>query len=682
MCSLNRKTDCDQLGPLPQSAPEHELERIGLQAFQGFLSDHPYLIPRDERLVDYGVDLSLEVVSDGRPTNCRAQAQLKSSTSPKYNQDGSTSVSITVANLNYLLNGRSPIYILYIKDTEEFRYAWAQDEAQRLGDRWREQSYVTLRLADKMEPSTLGLIRDRILREGRLRRQIDESLTRNALTRQIDIRIDIDSGDITDSKQAYKSLTDQGLQAVALGMPDKVLEAARLIDKEDRKDPRVPLVSAYAYYSMGRYHDAMAQLAQLSTTSMQLEEDDLLLANYILSACARHMGQTTAAEYQKEIETLGRSATGDMAADLELEDMRMRAITAGLAREGIPLLDQLIAKARKIVDDPSTSSPRRIHTHLTMLDATSLRLTADWLQLLMLMKIRSRVGLDEYGTLAPAIRTHIEAVVAWVNEVSSVVNEAVKAGHMLFVAEGLRIRAQGLIWQARQQKMLDMAHGETYTAPSELVGQLRQDCEKAARAFQQIDILEGELRARLLMADVHDLVDDFEAAKEIALEVAPLAKAWSCAGVEAHAAEYLGNRSAHSEFVDSMRLRTRHEKDREYRKHSDEMIRRFASDTITALGLPQDRLGNIKKDYLAERDFSNERLLWCQHLFVIQDLRHTLDKSTFYTVDPDRGCYCKRFSYRTLIVNPDHKVVLDAFKAARCRECSFREPFEPDGTVE
>ena len=259
--------------------------------------------------------------------------------------------------------------------------------------------------------------------------------------------------------------------------------------------------------------------------------------------------------------------------------------------------------------------------------------------------------------------------------VGQVVNEAVKAGHMLFVAEGLCIRAQGLIWQARQQKMLDMAHGEAYTAPSDLVAQLRRDCEKASKAFQQIDILEGHLRARLLMADVHDLADDFEAAKAIALEVVPLAKAWSCAGVEAHAADYLGDRSAHSEFVASMTLRTRREKDQEYAKHSDEMIRQFASDTIAALGIPKNRIGNVEKDYMAERDFSNERLIWCQHLFVIQDLRHTLDKSTCYASDPDRGCYCRRFSYKTRIFNPDHKVVLDAFKAAYCRECNGREPF-------
>ena len=158
MCRIEDETNSDQLGPLPQSAPEHEMERRGLQAFQGFLSDHSYLIPRDERLVDYGVDLSFEVVWEGRATNCRAQAQLKSQAAAKLNQDGSVSVSITVANLNYLLNGRSPIYILYIKDTEEFRYAWAQDEAQRLGEQWREQSYVTLRLADRMVPSTLVLV--------------------------------------------------------------------------------------------------------------------------------------------------------------------------------------------------------------------------------------------------------------------------------------------------------------------------------------------------------------------------------------------------------------------------------------------------------------------------------------------------------------------------------------------
>jgi hypothetical protein len=55
----------------------------------------------------------------------RAQVQLKSTASSQVNEDGSVSVAVPSHNLNYLLNGPSPIYVLYIGPRHELRFAWA-----------------------------------------------------------------------------------------------------------------------------------------------------------------------------------------------------------------------------------------------------------------------------------------------------------------------------------------------------------------------------------------------------------------------------------------------------------------------------------------------------------------------------------------------------------------------------
>ena len=57
---------------------------------------------------------------------------MKGRAEKKANLDGSVSYSADVSNIHYLLNGLRPIYVLYIAETKELRYAWVQDEVNRI----------------------------------------------------------------------------------------------------------------------------------------------------------------------------------------------------------------------------------------------------------------------------------------------------------------------------------------------------------------------------------------------------------------------------------------------------------------------------------------------------------------------------------------------------------------------
>lgn len=99
------------LGPLPKGDRQDTLQQLSIKAFRNLLSGDQFLF-RDERVDDKGVDGALEVKANSSFTNCRAQVQLKSTDADPndFNQDGSFSESIATANLNYLLNGQSPLY--------------------------------------------------------------------------------------------------------------------------------------------------------------------------------------------------------------------------------------------------------------------------------------------------------------------------------------------------------------------------------------------------------------------------------------------------------------------------------------------------------------------------------------------------------------------------------------------
>src|SRR5262245_53980237 len=105
---MNR--DSKDLGPLPKADRNAELQRRSIAEFQASLPSDKFVF-RDERADDAGVDGSLEVLVEGQYTNLRSQVQLKASDSADSNADGSFSVQVRVANLNYLLNGPSAIYV-------------------------------------------------------------------------------------------------------------------------------------------------------------------------------------------------------------------------------------------------------------------------------------------------------------------------------------------------------------------------------------------------------------------------------------------------------------------------------------------------------------------------------------------------------------------------------------------
>lgn len=179
-----RRTNCrlatgradNESGPLPKSDRADELEELSGRALQNALPVERFRL-RSEPGKDRGNDRYLELKLKGHDTNCRAQLQLKGVEAWKLNRDGSVSLSVESSNLNYLLNGSSPIYILWNAENNELRYAWARDECRRIestNSNWRHQSSIALRFRRVLDENGLGDIHRRVLAESQLQRCVQE----------------------------------------------------------------------------------------------------------------------------------------------------------------------------------------------------------------------------------------------------------------------------------------------------------------------------------------------------------------------------------------------------------------------------------------------------------------------------------------------------------------------------
>ena len=187
------------MGPLPLGDRQDTQQQLSLKALRNRMPEDKFLV-RDERTDDKGVDVALEVKVEVRVptksggeevmhafTNCRAQGQLKSIDAPEPNVDGSVSYSIDTSNLNYLLNGQSPLYFLWLAPTNEIRYAWAKDEWRRLDvekPEWMKQGTFTIRFRTVLDAAAIDTIYERIVKEARFARTINEILAQGVAVRR------------------------------------------------------------------------------------------------------------------------------------------------------------------------------------------------------------------------------------------------------------------------------------------------------------------------------------------------------------------------------------------------------------------------------------------------------------------------------------------------------------------
>ena len=112
--------ELDDLGPLPESDDNSILQAESFLALGNALPLDRFVL-REEPPPDAGVDKCIELRIGGRYTGMRAHVQVKGRAEKKVNSDGSVSFSADVSYINYLLNGFSPLYVLYIAETKELR---------------------------------------------------------------------------------------------------------------------------------------------------------------------------------------------------------------------------------------------------------------------------------------------------------------------------------------------------------------------------------------------------------------------------------------------------------------------------------------------------------------------------------------------------------------------------------
>ncbi len=142
---------------LPKRDHNHEIEDQAVATFQQQVSLGRDLIVQKADRKDYGTDCQLEVIDQGQATNVRVHVQLKG-TEKELNSDGSLSITVDRANLNYLVMHPYSFYACYHVPTGSLRMCTVERlvrQYEHAGKSWTDQQTLTVSFVDEMTTERL-----------------------------------------------------------------------------------------------------------------------------------------------------------------------------------------------------------------------------------------------------------------------------------------------------------------------------------------------------------------------------------------------------------------------------------------------------------------------------------------------------------------------------------------------
>jgi hypothetical protein len=653
------------------------LQRTSIDALHSLLQGQGKILFRDERIEDYGVDGAFELKLAGFMTNFRAQVQLKGVVSAETNKDGSISLSVRTANLNYLLNGTSPIYLLFDAKREEFLYVWAREEEKRLGavnSDWKNQQEVTLRFTRRLTTDTLAAIVDHILREGRMLRHIHDALARSTTSEHVTFRIDSCSLETTDPSQALTILMASGPAIVASGYPEQALQLLALIDPRTGSAPRLQLTAGYAEYMLGKHYSAIGHIRQAMARAQELSKRDQSFLSRLKDASEFRVGIIDADAYQQRADERARALTGLESLEAQLEVLQRRylgernpEVRANLAKETREI-------TRRILNHPEATPPIKLSASLTLLYIEGTEANMGVTNQLVLSRMRASVFPGRTKQTLEGCRQAISRLAVWHASSIDALNQAFDLGHPILIGQAHIVVLGVFLAGLMSQRIEALYYDREFKVDDEARSRVLQGIKSALAIYDINGAVEDRLRVNALKMDFLEITGDLAGAKELAQRIYPEADAMGLANLAQQAKELLEERSLLMRVErDVLKLKETDE-DVSIAAQSDEEIQRFARETLLSLGLPAGRMKIVEQCCLYMREVARERCHWCRYLQMLEEQPRTPDPATAHSTLPNQKCVCEKFGHATKIVTSDAHALIGAFKQLYCAGCKDRDP--------
>jgi hypothetical protein len=277
-----------------------------------------------EQLSDYGIDLHGEIKQESQVTGLQFKLQLKATDDIVANGDGSYSKSVTLKNLNYLLNQNVPAFYVFYLESEKAAYFcshmdFIRDLAKSKPD-WQDQENHTIRFSRRLDQSAIDEIYNLVMKQGEAMRQVRYRLSTSLLPEAQGDRILV-APDLTvvDDGEIGRIIE---LFGVLMCNQGRWLEVLALHDKGSRSSSRSAaymLSVSLAYFYTGKLPEAMAELKKTIAKRNELPEELQGTLTYFDASIRFGIGALDEQEYRAQLATI--SPQDPVAPYMKLEEM-------------------------------------------------------------------------------------------------------------------------------------------------------------------------------------------------------------------------------------------------------------------------------------------------------------------------------------------------------------------------
>jgi hypothetical protein len=666
-----------QLGPLPKSDENARLQRESIKALNGLLAGLDELVFRDERIEDYGVDGSFELNVAGNMTNFRAQVQMKGSAHVKVTKTDYIPLQVDTTNLNYLLNGSSPLYILWNAQTNEFWYLWAQEENRRLfreNPSWTQQASITLEFRKRFTREVVPSVIERILQEGRQQRVIRDRLARATEGEQVFLRIDADSLQITDADAATSLLLLSGTAIIAAGYPQQVLELMHLVEPSKRDLPRMQLTIGYAEYMIGNHWEALGYIRRATARAAELFERDKAFLRTLQDASELHLGLIDSATYEQRMNERAGTLTGLEALEARQDALYRRSVRSTDLAQRSELAKELRVVTERILNEPQAPPAIKLSSRLLLLFVEGVEANIAANQTEFAAEIRGELfPSDDEGVSKTILKAHAHHL-QWEEQAAEALKDAYDLNHPILIFQALYISLKIRTGRLFEESLDAIMHESHYTVEPATRALLKRMLDDATKLNSAIGFTEGRLQLEEVHADFLEVQGDRAAAKILAAKTYSEALALGISPIAEHAKRLLDDDTLLLRWERTYQQMRTEDADLKHASQSDEELNRVATQMLRSMESPPARLDVIVELLRSFRQISQERVNWCRHLQILEDLTVNPDPRTAYSELPTRKCFCDKFNYITDDASTDASAVIAEFKKSFCALCLARDP--------
>jgi|GEM_PF-5628257 len=667
-------------GPLPKDDANAKLQRRSLAVFNERVSQDKFIV-RQETVSDYGVDLGVEAVLGDHPLNYRGQIQLKGRSGLTPNSQKCFALSVETSNLNYLLNGECPFYVLFRPEDETLWYVSARGEEARLkaeNPSWRQQKSVTLYLRNQLDDAGFTGLYDVVVHNGRVAAELLSILHSMTPGSPGKFSVDVASARIETEASAFDAILTNGMLLIAAGEAERVLELSSLLSSADQRHPEIAIALAYAQYSRGRHKNAEVVLADLDLTTLSSENRGF--AEFLALAAEAASGRVSPEEFATKVEAWADGAPFSEQVQYRLlaQHRRANGMTGYERRQELAQLHEMASLAAN--NDRLPALVRAFATRYR-LEVESERIAGDLTKFLLFSGTRKPIQNYVFGgrSLEEVVDASIRRIIEWEKSIDSLVQFAVESGHQPLRCGVLYTREVG-----RAVLLVSLSNAASHAPNDELKTTLSFDAllgasGTAARLHDLISLSKKlnetglYLLSSMLLLRLLDRADAAET-KVKAIRLAREATLHGLPNIADEASEIASGRSFYLRLQEQKALEDAMDPDSKWAAMTEDGVAGLARGLCESLRLPEDRIPVAIEEIQANRFFALRRLDWCKHVEFLENKFHTASPATYYRTSPNKKVRCRLFGTESAFPNPDASTIFNAFQGAHCRRCSHRAP--------